>query len=183
MHNDKYDDLFFDYSGAWAPANLHHDEYLAEKKKEQQKKEAEKAEKEARRKRKMEKGKEPHFLWLLIHALIFQVAFRAKYSDYVDWYVNHNDDWKYYSRASFVRILSVVLIPVAYIILDRLYPYINEMFIATEESVYLFLLLFIPVFTVVVIVGLWKASTIEFTVIESAKEKAKAIRLENSTKK
>lgn len=177
----KNDDYYYDYltnsAYEWMPCNVYHDEYR--KKKKQQ--ESEKAKKAAGTKEVSsgKKQKKPSRLGLFFHRMIFDGIFHARYSDYVDWFVSHNDgNNPYDSRASMVRFLSVVFVPVGYFITCGLISVCKELYTQFENGIFPMLSLAILAAYIAAIIGLWKAATIEFSIIASAKERARALRFE-----
>ena len=172
MKNDDYYDYLTSHSSEWMPSNIYHDEYCA-KKKEQEGKEKNQAPS-------TKKEKRPSRLGLLFHSIVFEGIFHAKYSEYVDWFVSHDEGSNYVVRATWIRLLSIILIPVAYFALDNFGNFCGNLFDATDNIAFIWLLLAVVFITVAIIFGLWKAATIEFKIIASAKEKAKAIRFEKN---
>ena len=171
----KNDDYYYDYltnsSYEWMPCNAYHDEYL-KKKKQQESEKAKKAASGAK------KEKKPSRLGLFFHSIIFEGIFHAKYNEYVDGFIDQDKGATYESRASWIRFLSIILIPVAYFALDNFGNLCGDLFEATDNIAFIWLLLAVVFITVTIIIGLWKAATIEFSIIASAKEKARAIRFE-----
>lgn len=170
MRGDDYYDYLINPSYEWMPSNIYHDDYCA--KKNQDNASPKKAPKEKKSSR----------LGLLLHKIIFEKILHVKYADYITWYANNssNQNDSISLRAWAVRLLSIAFIPIGYFVTFGLGVILQQLYNVYENAVFPLLTLAILAFCIAVIIGTWKASTIEFEIISSAKSKAQEVRLATS---
>lgn len=167
MKDDIHYDFIINRSYEWMSCNIYHDDYCAKKKQNNKPQNVTKGKKEKKVSR----------LGLFIHKIIFEKIFHVEYSDYINWYTNHGSDKddRYSLRAWFVRLLSIAFIPAGYFVTFGMGFICQYLYSIYENAIFPLLTFATLVICIVIVIGIWKASTIEFVIISKAKSKAKEI--------